>query len=237
MYRIHANLMLSGKDRDYASCPTTRWYQQQREAVANEAWLHAMVKVAGCDRVLQHGCDETALDRISTYAQWALLETNGAVELVTIEAGGLLMSKKAEMQVSHIGQTWQRRQDAVIQLREKLGPLLADKYVPIRGGGMKLLKIRSTMNNTENTAKKVARLLTGKVKESGEAEYGEAGWKTLPSSHTMCLSYLCGNHARGLLITQFQRLFQKMLLEKLGAEFICRCTKDVWYACQIGNKW
>ena len=75
------------------------------------------------------------------------------------------------------------------------------------------------MNDTENTAKKVARLLTGKVKESGEAEYGEAGWKALPSSHTMCLSYLCGNHARGLPITQFQRLFQKMLIEKLGAEF------------------
>ena len=58
--------------------PLERWFRAQREALGNEAWTYAMIRIAGAEKILQWGFDETKLDGVSTMNQWVLLqeETN-----------------------------------------------------------------------------------------------------------------------------------------------------------------
>ena len=53
--------------------PKLAWYQNQREAAGNVAWLLAMVEIAGAARILQHGCDETGVSGVGTFRNGLLL--------------------------------------------------------------------------------------------------------------------------------------------------------------------
>ena len=102
MLQIHSNYLIRGEKWADIYVPHKRWYSKQREAVGAEAWLWAMIKVAMADDVLQHGCDGTGIDRQGTFAQWALIETDGTTEIVTMEAGGVLIGGTAEETKEHI---------------------------------------------------------------------------------------------------------------------------------------
>ena len=39
--------------------PLERWFRAQREALGNEAWTYAMIQIAGAEKILQWGFDET----------------------------------------------------------------------------------------------------------------------------------------------------------------------------------
>ncbi len=53
--------------------PNLRWFQGQREALGNEAWLYGMIELTRANECLQHGFDETLIDDTPTLNQWALL--------------------------------------------------------------------------------------------------------------------------------------------------------------------
>ena len=61
--------------------PKTTWFKDQREAAGNEAWLYAIVDIAGADEILQHGCDETGVSGVGTFSQWVLTKTNGNMKV------------------------------------------------------------------------------------------------------------------------------------------------------------
>ncbi len=59
----------------YEMLPLERWFRSQREqGLGNEAWTYAMIRVAGAERMLQWGFDETKLDGVSTMNQWVLIQ-------------------------------------------------------------------------------------------------------------------------------------------------------------------
>ena len=134
--KLHVQYILQGGKSDIR-VPHKRWYRKQREAVGAEGWLWAMIKVAGCDRVLQHGCDETGIERVATFTQWVLVETGGETELITFEAGGVLIGSTADEVKAHVKTTWKRGGEAVELARAKLGDN-ADDLIPLRNGGVKL---------------------------------------------------------------------------------------------------
>ena len=127
-----------------------------------------------------------------------------------MKQGGLLIGSTADEVKAHVKTTWKRGGEAVELARAKLGDN-ADDLIPLRNGGVKLLKIRSTMNDTCATAKLSARKVAEFVEESGIEHYGENEWRALPKADTMVLEYLCGNHARGLPFDEFFRAFEKFL--------------------------
>ena len=53
--------------------PNLRWFQGQREALGNEAWLYGMIELSRAQECLQHGFDETSIDGTPTLNQWVLL--------------------------------------------------------------------------------------------------------------------------------------------------------------------
>jgi hypothetical protein len=65
-------------------------FQQQREALGNEAWLYAMIELARAEKVLQWGFDETSIDGTPTLNQWVLIP-NGelAPRIVTVQCSGV----------------------------------------------------------------------------------------------------------------------------------------------------
>ena len=116
-----------------------------------EAWLYAMIDVAGAEEVLQYGFDETMIDRQSTMNQWTLIREGGELRVVTIEAGGIMVGGTAQEVSAHTKETWRRGQVGVDMVRQELikigGVALADRLVPIRGGGVRIHKIRSIMSD------------------------------------------------------------------------------------------
>ena len=52
-----------------AVLPLERWFRTQREGLGNEAWTYAMIRLAGAEKILQWGFDETKLDGVSTMNQ------------------------------------------------------------------------------------------------------------------------------------------------------------------------
>ena len=56
-----------------AVLPLERWFRSQREALGNEAWTYAMLRVAGAENILQWGFDETSVDGHELLNQWAML--------------------------------------------------------------------------------------------------------------------------------------------------------------------
>ncbi len=83
-----------------------RWFQAQREALGNEAWLYGMVKLSRANECLQHGFDETSIDGTPTFNQWVLLDAglNVPPRLVKIQCAGLLVGSTAAEIASHIEQ-------------------------------------------------------------------------------------------------------------------------------------
>ncbi len=69
---------------------TSLRFQQQREALGNEAWLYAMIELTRAEKVLQWGFDETSIDGTPTLNQWVLIP-NGelAPRIVTVQCSGV----------------------------------------------------------------------------------------------------------------------------------------------------
>ena len=69
---------------------TSPRFQQQREALGNEAWLYAMIELARADKVLQWGFDETSIDGTPTLNQWVLIPNGELVpRVVTVQCSGV----------------------------------------------------------------------------------------------------------------------------------------------------
>ena len=75
-------------------CPSSSPYlelsfQQQREALGNEAWLYSMVELARAKEDLQWGFDETSIDGAPTLNLWVLVP-NGALapRIINIQWAG-----------------------------------------------------------------------------------------------------------------------------------------------------
>jgi hypothetical protein len=122
--------------------PHLSWFKTQRKGLGYEAWLYAMVRLAGCDCCLQWGFDETSLDGVPTLNQWVLLAEPGAPpSVVTIECARILVGSTASEIAAHISQSWDNGQTAVAILRVKLGAA-ANMHVPVRNGGVMLHKLQ-----------------------------------------------------------------------------------------------
>ena len=80
-----------------ALVPNLRWFQSQREALGNEAWLYSMVEICRAGECLQFGFDETSIDGVPTLNQWVLLDLGPELppRVVTIQCAGLLVGSKA----------------------------------------------------------------------------------------------------------------------------------------------
>ena len=121
------------------------------------------MRIAGCERIIQWGFDETAIDGQGTLNQWAMLMDGAGEEddetrpstIVTLECAAVLPGSEAEEIVAHMAQAWERGKLAVDFLRHQLGPDLRDKLCPLRNGGVSLHKIYGVMHDTCNCANKV----------------------------------------------------------------------------------
>jgi hypothetical protein len=199
--------------------PEIDWYSKQREALGAEDFLYAWMEVAGAEVVYQHGFDESGIDGVATMNQWVMVAKEGSMKIVYIECGGLLVDGTAEGVAAHVKKTWLRGQAAVALVRDKLGPELADKHVPLRKGGVNYLKTGATMHDTCNTANKSAVYLADLKEAAGIETYGAERWAEMPEEDTTMLDHLCGNHTRNLPIDAFNRLFQDFLEKNYGDDF------------------
>jgi hypothetical protein len=85
----------------------------------------------------------------------------------------------------HIKETWRRGQRGVELVRSELiaehGVEVADALVPMKNGGVMLLKIGSAMHDTCNTANAVVPLLAEMKELNGKEILGEEAWAALPA--------------------------------------------------------
>ena len=199
--------------------PKERWFQLQREAAGNISWLLVMVEVAGAKRILQHGCDETGISGLGTFSQWVLLEDiDGLVKMRVLECAGLLPGSSAEEITSHVKSTWSRGREAVELLRDRLGNR-ADDLVPVRTGGIRLMRLEAFMGDGCNTAKAVMRQLGEAKNEDGKEFYGEEGWEAMDEEIKSFVIDICANHTRNYPVDEFNGLFSDMLHDSIGDEF------------------
>lgn len=133
-FMLDASFFLSPEQFALLEFPDERWFQRQREGTGMESWLHAHLKLAKCDTVVQFGFDESEIQGTPTMNQWVWIETEGEREMVTLEAGGMLCGSTAPECIAHFRKTWERGQLAVNMLRERLG-VDADRLAPIKDGG------------------------------------------------------------------------------------------------------
>jgi hypothetical protein len=72
---LNATHFLSeGEAAVYASqVPKIDWFNKQREALGSESYLYTFMRIAGCDKIIQWGFDETSIDGHSTLNQWAMI--------------------------------------------------------------------------------------------------------------------------------------------------------------------
>jgi hypothetical protein len=187
--------------------PAVRWFRAQRKGLGYEAWLYAMIRVAKCDEILQWGFDETSLDGTPTLNQWVLVqEGTGAPTVITVECCGLMVGSTSEEIAEHIRAAWVTGQDCVDLVRQELGPILADEYVPLVKGGVQLHKIQGVMHDTCNTANKTARLTKTLRDTSGQLWFGYDHWELLAAEDKPWFDYLCGNHTRNLPMDAFNKV-------------------------------
>ena len=146
-------------------------------------------------------------------------DSDGITEIVTMEAGGVLVGADAEAVKKHVKLSWERGQQVVELIREALPEELRGVLVPMKRGGVNFMKMLSTMNDCCAAAQLTAKKMVELKDEAGIEAYGEEGWRALPDSATMCLSFLCGNHIRGFPIDEFNRGFEVYMHEELGEEF------------------
>ena len=140
--------------------------------------------------------------------------------IVTIEAAGLTVGGTAIQIAEHVRKSWDLGQQAVHMVREQLGPDLAEKLVPLIGGGVLIHKIQSSMHDTCATANLVPSLVLELRETSGKLHYGEQEWEDLPSEEKPWFDYLCGNHSRNLPLDQWNREFEKYIKDELGESIL-----------------
>ena len=199
--------------------PEIDWFERLRERIGNESMLYAFAKVARAEEVLQHGSDETGIHRQGTYNQWVRIKNDcGDIETVYIETGGILVGATAAEVAAHIERTWERGQAYIDALRVELGDE-ADELVPLTKGGVNLLKLRSLMHDTCNTANATAREIAKLVDKKGRDYFGDGVWESMPEEDRCVLEFLCGNHTRGLPVDAFNRRFEEWMNDELGSEF------------------
>ena len=206
--------------------PNLRWFQGQREALGNEAWLYSMVELTRANECLQHGFDETSIDGTPTLNQWVLLHAGVDMppRLVTIQCAGLLVGSTAAEIASHIEGAWDVGQRAIGLLREELGGE-ADKLVPLTNGGVQLHKLRGIMHDTCATANLAAELI-GELRDiSGQIQFGYDNWESLAKEDKPWFDFLCGNHVRNLPIDEFNRLFEQYIRIHLGPD-LAQISRD-----------
>jgi hypothetical protein len=199
------------RDKDGEKAPTP-------EGKGLHSWMCAMMRIAGADVVRQFGHDETSIDYVATFNQWCLTEEGGELEVVVFEAGGLLVGGTAEEVAEHVQSTWERAQAAILMLREELGDK-AVELVPLRQGGMLLLKIESAMHDTCNTTNAVRPLLQERKGISGRQFHGAEELESFGPEKKKLYDCLCGNHTRNLPIDAHNRRFEKWLSVELGSHF------------------
>lgn len=219
-----AGFFLGEEEAKDLKLPTTRWFQEQREAAGYESWLYAMIDVAGSDEIIQHGCDESNIGGHGTHSQWVLVRKGKDKHVITFEAGGIIPGGAAEEIAAHISNTWKRGNEAIGLLRDMLGDE-ADDLVPLRNGGVKLFRIESTMHDGCNTAKAVVPFLKELKNKSGENHFGAELWAKQPEKLTKLLDYLCGNHGRNYPLDEFNRNFESYLEHNLSSAFQ-RCQEE-----------
>ncbi len=162
---LNATHFLSeGEVAVYASqVPKLDWFNKQREALGLESYLYTFMRIAGCEKIIQWGFDETSIDGHSTLNQWAMIMDgvkgeeglDNPTTIVTLECAALLPGSEAQEVVDHIEEVWERGKRAVDNLRDELGPELRDILCPLRNGGVSLHKIYGMMHDTCNCANKV----------------------------------------------------------------------------------
>ena len=158
--------------------PKLRWFNLQREAMANESYLYTLSRLAKCECVLQWGFDETSLDGVPTLNQWCRIAEGEAYIVVTIECAGLLPGSSSAKISEHVRLTWERGQESLNLLRQELGAE-ADELVPLVNGGINLSKLRGVMHDTCNAANKVARLVRTLRDDSGKGLHGVEEWEAM----------------------------------------------------------
>jgi hypothetical protein len=159
---LNATHFLSeGEAAVYASqVPKIDWFNKQREALGLESYLYTFMRIAGCEKIIQWGFDETSIDGHSTFNQWAMIMDGVVGEeglenpttIVTLECAALLPGGEAQDVVNHIEEVWERGKRAIDILREELGPDCRDILCPLRNGGVSLHKIYGVMHDTCNCA-------------------------------------------------------------------------------------
>jgi hypothetical protein len=160
--------------------PNLGWFQGQREALGNEAWLYSMVELCRATECLQQGFDETSIDGTPTLNPWVLLHagTNEPPRLLTIQCAGLLVGSTAGEIASQIEGAWDVGQRAIALLREELGGE-ADTLVPLTNGVVQLYKLRGVMHATCATAN-LAAVLIGDLREvSRQLRFGYDEWENI----------------------------------------------------------
>jgi hypothetical protein len=199
-----------------AVLPLERWFRTQREGLGNEAWTYAMIRLAGAEKILQWGFDETKLDGVSTMNQWVLLqEGDKPPEVLTIQVAGLTIGGTAQETADHVAKSWELGQEAVLLVRNALGPDWCE-LVPLARGGVLLHKIKGAMHDTCNTANLVPHLVLEMRDTSGRLHYGQAEWEALPAGERSWFDYLCGNHSRNLPLDEWNREFECYIKDALG---------------------
>lgn len=111
--------------------PLERWFRSQREGLGNEAWTYAMLRVAGADKILQWGFDETKLDGVSTMNQWVLVqEGDKPPEIITIEAAGLTVGGTAQDLADNVSKSWAFGRRPCALCVRLLGHLCVTSWLP-----------------------------------------------------------------------------------------------------------
>ena len=192
---LNSNFMLHGEALEKFVVPSLSWFQKQRETVGLHSWSCAMLAIAGAEAVLQCGHDETQIDKVSTFNQWCLTcDKEMELQLVTFEAGGVLVGGTAEKIAAHIEDSWELGAKAVMLMREELivegGLALADELAPLHLGGVELLKLQSTIHDTCHCAN----LVPSKLRKLKEKSYvkinGQEAWDAAPEQETKMHDYL-----------------------------------------------
>jgi hypothetical protein len=109
-----------------------------------ESILYSFVTIAKCDTVL---FDETSLNGVPTLNQWCRIKEGDTYRTVTIECAGLLTRSMVTRVAQHVKLLWDRGQEAVNMLRQKLGAD-ADLLVSLVNGGVTMAKLRGVMHDT-----------------------------------------------------------------------------------------
>ncbi len=73
---LHAShfLMPSEAEGYTSEVPKLDWFNKQREALGLESYLYTFMRIAGCEKILQWGFDETSIDGHGLLNQWAIVQ-------------------------------------------------------------------------------------------------------------------------------------------------------------------